>query len=114
DRRVEVASRDVAEGVDHRQNRQTEGQRDSQKTDSRAGKFRREHSASATSENQPESPYKFRRRPFHQCHNQLLSIQPGAPNNEVFIPTPGAGRFQLSILYSMPTESMRATLSIGC
>src|SRR5215510_4105601 len=56
DRRVEMASRDVADGVGHRQRRQTEGQRDSQKTDSSFGEFRREHGASATSENQPESP----------------------------------------------------------
>ncbi len=60
DRRIEVAARDVPDGVGHRQHGQAEGQRDAEEADAQLGKRRRQHRAAAPAEDQPERPDELR------------------------------------------------------
>ncbi len=54
DGRVEVAARDVADGVGHRQHGQAEGQGHAEEADPDLGESRGEHGAAAAAEHQPE------------------------------------------------------------
>jgi hypothetical protein len=59
--RVDVAARNWSDGVDHRQQRQAEGERDAEEADL----ISRQHGAPATGENQHKGSHEFGHVPFH-------------------------------------------------
>src|SRR5262249_11427955 len=70
DRGVEVAARDVADGVGHRQHRQAEGQGDAVEADLGPGIDRR----ATSTEHQPEGPEELSRdAPVEWVHDSFLS-----------------------------------------
>jgi hypothetical protein len=66
--RIEVTARDMPDCVRHRQNRQSEGKRDAQQPDSHTGKCGSQDSATATTQNQPESTDEFRGKTIGHWH----------------------------------------------
>lgn len=55
-----MTSRDVADGIGHREDSQAEGKRNAQQTDSHIGKCCREYGTAATAMNQPKCSKKLR------------------------------------------------------
>jgi hypothetical protein len=64
----------MADRVSHRQDRETERERDAVKTDTDLGKSRRQDGAATTAENQPRGSEEFRREFLR--HRQLLNWAP--------------------------------------
>src|SRR6185295_1435499 len=69
----------MPDGVGHRQNRQHEGERDSEQPDADTGKRRGQNSAAATAKHQPEVSDKLCGKAIGQCHLFFLS---GLQGNE--------------------------------
>src|SRR5689334_15613690 len=65
DRWVEVAARDMADGICHRQHGQTERERNAHQTNADVRKRRSKNCAPAPAENKPERPEKLRAVLFH-------------------------------------------------
>ena len=68
-RGIEVTTRDVTDGIGHRQHGKSKRQRYAQQADTHIGKTDGEHGAAATSQHQPESADKF--SPQFFCHGHL-------------------------------------------
>ena len=69
--RVQVAARDVADGVGHGQHGEPEGQRDADEADAHPGKGGREDRTPASSEHEPERPDELREQLSREWHANL-------------------------------------------
>ena len=62
-RRVQMAPRDVTDGIGHGEDGQTEGERHPEEADTHARERRRQHRAPAAAEDEPEGADELRDRP---------------------------------------------------
>src|SRR5207245_8820737 len=74
-RRVQVASRNMADGKGHSQNGEAEGQGDAGISDADTRDPGGKHSRSASAENQPKCSKEFRHCTFTHWHGNLLKLR---------------------------------------